>query len=447
MAVSATGSALDVASLVTQLVAAERAPHNLRLARIESGAKAKLSALATITAALDGLKRALSPLKSADAFAARSVKSSSDTALAATAAAGTAAGRYEVEVLALASAHKLVSAPFADGTTFGAGTLQVEVGSDSINVTVQAGQTLAEVRAAIAAAASAAGLPLQATGVTSDGGQHLVLSAATGGSDQAIRVTRTGDASLDALVFDPGTLTSLAERQPASNAQVRIDGQLVSSATNTVTGAVAGLALTLKTAAPGTVHTVDVGRDNAPTRKAVESMVAAYNAVVASVGMHTKYDPTTREAAALNGDGLVRSTAAQLRGALGDALASAASAGLAASELGIATRVDGTLSFDGAKFESAMASAPDAVREAFAGSTGLATRLDALLATATGAGSGLAGRTEGLNARLREVADQRAALDVRMASVEARYRAQYTALDSLMAQLQSTSSFIASQLG
>ena len=42
---------------------------------------------------------------------------------------------------------------------------------------------------------------------------------------------------------------------------------------------------------------------------------------------------------------------------------------------------------------------------------------------------------------------QRADLDARMERLETAYRRQFTALDAMMAQMQSTSSYIAQQLG
>jgi len=51
-----------------------------------------------------------------------------------------------------------------------------------------------------------------------------------------------------------------------------------------------------------------------------------------------------------------------------------------------------------------------------------------------------------LNERLADISDQREALDVRMNAIESRYLKQFTALDTLISQLQSTSSFLTSQL-
>lgn len=55
-------------------------------------------------------------------------------------------------------------------------------------------------------------------------------------------------------------------------------------------------------------------------------------------------------------------------------------------------------------------------------------------------------RTEGIQARIDDITDQREQLSRRMAKLEERYRAQFTALDSLVSQLQTTSDFLTQQL-
>ena len=55
-------------------------------------------------------------------------------------------------------------------------------------------------------------------------------------------------------------------------------------------------------------------------------------------------------------------------------------------------------------------------------------------------------RTQGLNSTIEDYADQRVALNERLASLETRLLRQFNALDSLLGQLNSTSSFLTQQL-
>lgn len=448
-AITATGvgSGMDLSSLVDSLVAADRAPQELRISRQESGAKAKLSALGTVTSALDSLQRTLATLKSGSAFNARTATSSKPDVFTASAASDAAIGSYDIEVLSLASAHKLVSNAFAADQALGAGSLRIAMGDKTLDVTIAAGEdTPAMVAAAIQKAADRAGIELNASAVTADDGIHLVFSAGEAGAGNAIRITRSsGAASLDALAYDPGNLVCLIEKVPATDAQVRVDGLLRTASGNTVPDLVPGLSLTLKQAAPGEIHTLAVAGDGNAARSAMQAFVNAYNVAVASIATTTKYDASTKVAAALNGDGMVRSAAGQMRNALGAALSAAGELGVGAGQLGITTKTDGSLVFDGAKFDATLAANPAAVTKALGGE-GLAASLDKVLTGLLGSEGALRARSAQLNNLVTDAGKQRDRLDTRMADVEKRYRAQYAALDSLVAQLQNTGSFLSQQL-
>ena len=119
------------------------------------------------------------------------------------------------------------------------------------------------------------------------------------------------------------------------------------------------------------------------------------------------------------------------------------------SALGVKSNKDGSLTIDTAKLDTALAADPAAVTRLFdkdaVGSLGnvLGQRLEGAVAANTGL---LDTRTKALNDRLKGVASDRERLNVRMTKVEESYRRQYTALDSLVAQLQTTSSFLSQQL-
>ncbi|MBI4998513.1 MAG: flagellar filament capping protein FliD [Rhodocyclales bacterium] len=72
----------------------------------------------------------------------------------------------------------------------------------------------------------------------------------------------------------------------------------------------------------------------------------------------------------------------------------------------------------------------------------MSTVLDSMLAT----NGLLASRTDGINRSIKDVGKQREALGLRLTAIEKRYRAQFTALDSLVASMQQTSSFLTQQL-
>src|SRR5690606_27090106 len=142
----------------------------------------------------------------------------------------------------------------------------------------------------------------------------------------------------------------------------------------------------------------------------------------------------------------VRGAERQLRAALGNALGDAVDAGFGSAALGIDTKVDGTLDFDKAAFTDALSADPSGLQALLADTGGFADSLLDVVSGYIGTDGIFTDRTESLNDRLSDIDDDRAAAERRFEAIEARYRAQYTALDVLLAQSQNTSNFLAQQL-
>jgi flagellar hook-associated protein 2 len=78
--------------------------------------------------------------------------------------------------------------------------------------------------------------------------------------------------------------------------------------------------------------------------------------------------------------------------------------------------------------------------------TGYAVQLQALASSFLDTDGALTSRTDGINKTIKDIDDRRAALELRMTAIEARYRAQFTALDTMMSSMNQTSSFLQQQL-
>lgn len=79
-------------------------------------------------------------------------------------------------------------------------------------------------------------------------------------------------------------------------------------------------------------------------------------------------------------------------------------------------------------------------------SQGFAYQLTNLAASFTGTGSILKSKTDGLNASIKSIADQRSRFETRLEGIEKRYRAQFVALDTALASMQTTSNYLTQQL-
>ena len=79
-------------------------------------------------------------------------------------------------------------------------------------------------------------------------------------------------------------------------------------------------------------------------------------------------------------------------------------------------------------------------------SDGVIDQLDTLLSSLLGTESPLDSRITGLTSQVDSIAEDRALLERRLQVIEKRYRSQFSALDMLLSQLNSTSSFLTTQL-
>jgi len=79
-------------------------------------------------------------------------------------------------------------------------------------------------------------------------------------------------------------------------------------------------------------------------------------------------------------------------------------------------------------------------------SHGVGDRLGTLLENLLANKGLIGGRTDGLQISIENIGHQRDAINRRLATTEARYRAQFTALDNLISSMNSTSSFLTQQL-
>ena len=77
---------------------------------------------------------------------------------------------------------------------------------------------------------------------------------------------------------------------------------------------------------------------------------------------------------------------------------------------------------------------------------GYAYQLNTLVGDMLDSDGILAGRTDGIGRSIKDIGNQRSVLQLRLLNIEQRYRAQFTALDTLISSMNKTSSFLTQQL-
>lgn len=444
-------SGLDVNGLVTQLMQAERATLTPRVTREQTAVASEISSLGQFKGALGAFQLALDGLRTADKFATRMAKSSDSDVITATATSAAAPSSYDIEVEHLATAQQLSSKPgFADGpdAVVGTGTLTIGIGSTSVDIVIDSEhQTLAGIRSAINAQSGDKGV--RATIVTGSDGTHLVLSSTKTGAPNVIKVTQTGDAGLQKLVYDRagGQTANYDQLREAADASIRIATFQKTSPSNTITDAIEGVTLNLlDTTEEGDIVSVAVAYDSAGVEEKVRKFVDAYNSLKSTITALSGYDKDTEKAGPLIGDALLRSVDADIRRGLVDPVAGVTGDYQTLASIGITTNKDGTLALDTKKLENALQADFSGVSAMFSSDNGIAARLYTKATDRLSGTAALATRNANLDAQTKQLKTESAALEVRLATIEARYRKQFSALDSLLMGMQTTSNYLQQQL-
>ncbi len=370
------GSGLDIESLVTQLVAAERSPVANRLTRQEVQLTQELSAFGQFKGALASFQNTVQDLGELSSFGGRTVASSDPDTLAVSADDSAVASNYAIEVNQLARAHSLASGAYTSpADTVGTGTLTLRFGSTdyqppvpgpesynsftlnpergAVTITIDnSNNTLEGVRDALNDAG------VNASIVNDGSGYRLLLNSASTGAENSIEITvsDSGDGNdtdglgLSALAFNAAA-TNLEQTVAAQDALFTVNGLAISSASNSANDVIEGLELTLNGTTDGAPIEVGVERDTGSVRELISGFISGYNDFVQTVNNLTGYNAATGVGGPLQGDFSVRSAVGQVRQVLTNAVAGFDGPFTSLSEIGITTQADGTLSLDGARLD------------------------------------------------------------------------------------------------
>jgi len=181
------GPGMDINSMVSKIVDAERVPKQQRIDNERAKVETSVSAYGRLRESLDTMKTLMAQFRQEKAFAVRSVESSDEEVVSATATTDAIAGRYAVDVLQLAQNHKLGSNVIAEDTKFGSGKLQIRLGDREFTVEVKQDAKLLDVVKSIN---SGAGNPGVRAAVINDvNGQRIILASEKSGVDNQVYVS------------------------------------------------------------------------------------------------------------------------------------------------------------------------------------------------------------------------------------------------------------------
>ena len=468
-----SGSGLDLSGLLTSLMKAEQAPLTA-LQKKEASYQAKISAYGSLQSVLSTLQTSASALIPATTTTAESMyqtasASVADTTIAsATASSSAVAGQYSLEVSALAKAQRLVSPAGSAAVTASlaaGGTLSIELGalsgtagsytytadsSKTLSISIAAGSTLEQVRDAINAAATDG--RVTATIINGTAGKQLVLTSGQTGLANVMRLKGDNVHLGTGFDFDPtGTGTSNLSQatadggQAASDAAFKINGIAGTSSTNTVSGVLDGVTLSLlKTTATDAPTTISVSKNKTSSlTSALNAFITSYNAANTTMTNLGAYNAETKTASTLTGNSTLRSAQSQVRSIVFNTTLGGTSTYQRLSDIGVSVALDGSLSLDSTKLSAAVTADYSSVANLVAKvGTAFKQGIDGLVGTS----GTVTYATTSTKATIKDIQNRETQVSDRLTAIEARYRAQFTALDTLIAGMKQTSTYLTQQL-
>jgi len=343
----------------------------------------KLSALGQLQSALAKFQGVAQNM--AGSGLATSATSSTAGVLKATTNDKAVSGSYAIDVKQLAQGQSLAtSAQKASNTAIGTGAtaqIRIELGSvdgkqfsagDAKAITLDIDSSNNSLDG-IAAALKKAGV--DASVIKGEDGYTLTLNGKSGAGN-SMRISVTGDAAIsNLLTYTPSASKGMRQTMAAQDALATVAGKQVSSASNTLTSAIDGVAVELK--AQGQTNLV-VAKDSSQIASNVASFVKAYNELNAKIQSLQEGD--------LKYDTALKQVGTQMSQVL-----RTASNGVPVSVLasaGVTLGKSGELVLDEKQLKSAVDADPDAVSKLFTNNgKGVADQFGSKIGELTGTSS------------------------------------------------------------
>ncbi len=447
------GSGLDLESIISASVNAERAPKLQAITKREDSLKVELSSIGEITSAVSKLKDTLAKLADANNYNKRTATIKQPTTgdlISVTTSNKMSPGNFNIEVVRLAQGSRGVSGSFTNASqvvSATGGNLSFAAGPDkNFTLAVTAGMTLNELKDAINSNTNNFGVTANIinTGDPIQGTKLVFTSKITGDANNL--VVSNDNSELDSVSTvatgaGPAGIT-IAAADMAKNAIIKVDGLEISNATNTFTDSVQDLTIrALRVGAVGESAKLTVDNDRESVTKLVDELIANYNNLIGTVGLQT------RVGRPLNGDPSIRAMSNQIFNTLASKITGAGPFETV-FDLGIGVKKDGYLERSSLvrSLNDAMDTNYDSIDNVFAGDNGIATQLNKMLENYIGSSGLLKKRTDNINSNIKDAGEDKINLGVRMQDLEASLRKKYAGLDVLLAQMRQTQSALGAQL-
>jgi len=404
---------------------------------------------------LEDIAERLAQTGASSVFRSKTVTSSDETILTATASGSAAVGSHTIFVTQLARAHSVVSNRYnQDDTTIsdansGTKTFSITVNGETYNisVTINAGDSNETVLSRIATEINDATDGEVVASCVLDTPTTCKLSITSGSTGTAGKMTFT---DTDGLLATLGVTNSSQATDTVGgyvyadlgnnelDAKLTVDGINVISSSNVVENVIQGVTLTLLAEQEDgdSAVTITTSIDVEGIRSEIEDFLEAYNDAFEYLVSKTSVDGTTYERGILSGDYPYITLRTSLRQTM-NTFISSSSTYSALSQIGISSSRSGTFSIsDSDALEEAITEHPEALEELFAGTDGIATTLVSLLDGYTSPGGTISSSKKAVNSKIDLIEDSIDRQEEYIRVRENALREQFSALQEALYALQ-----------
>mgnify|MGYP006058405341 FL=1 len=448
------GSGLDLESIISATLSAENTPKLQAFAEKEETLQVELSSLGEVKSAMSKLQDTIEKLADIDNFNKRVANIKQPTSddgdlISVTPTSDISPGDFNIEVVELAQGSRATSndglfTSTDDVVTASGGTLSFAAGDKSFDLTLDAGATLADLRDAINDSDENFGVTANIINTGTE--SKLVLtSSVTGTGNDLVITNNTAELDNVSTLANDGVSAggiAVASGDEAKDATIKVDGITITNDTNTFKDAVQDMTITAKRqSVDGETAKLSVEVDRESVTALVDEFIANYNNLIGQIGLQTRVGKP------LNADSTIRSFDSQLINTLSTPISDAGPFS-SIFDIGLGVDKEGYLEKSSLvrSLNEAMDENYDDIGKAFAGETGIAKQLESLFDNYLDSKGIMNQRETSLNSQLDDLEDDVINHEYRMEELEARLRQQYAGLDVLLAQMQSTQTYLSSQL-
>lgn len=241
--------------------------------------------------------------------------------------------------------------------------------------------------------------------------------------------------------------------QAATDAVLNIDGMDITSASNRIKDAIAGVTLDLVAPTTGSSGAaLSLGRDTSGVKAKLQTLVSAYNDTLSMLGVVSDPKSTVETyGASLAGNSIVSSVRTQVRNMVSGESTSPSGSFKALRDIGLSVDKTGQLQLDATKLDNALQGNFDDVVKLLSNNqenqskynatpAGVAGEAYRKLAGMLDPSAALSSQSTSQGTRITAYQKQLDALEARMQILLKRYTDQFSAMDSLVGQIKTTQS-------